>query len=66
MNIRVNGNDKFLQNITTLTELLHSLQLSPDTVVVELNTKIIQPDAYDSTALVEEDQVEIIRFVGGG
>jgi thiamine biosynthesis protein ThiS len=66
MNITVNGNNKSFQGIFTVTDLLNSLQLPPDTVVVELNTTIIQPDSYGSANLAEGDQVEIIRFVGGG
>lgn len=66
MNITVNGNRKSLHDIVTVTDLLNTLELSPDTVVVELNTTIIQPDSYNSAKLAENDQVEIIRFVGGG
>ncbi len=66
MNITLNGNTKSFQEISTISDLLHSLELSPGTVVVELNTTIIQPDFYSSTTLAESDQVEIIRFVGGG
>lgn len=66
MNLTVNGNSKPFQDIFTVTDLLKSLQLPPETVVVELNTTIIQPDRYDSAKLAEDDRVEIIRFVGGG
>lgn len=66
MNIIVNGNSKSFQDLFTVTDLLKSLQLPPETVVVELNTTITQPDSYDSTELAEDDRVEIIRFVGGG
>jgi sulfur carrier protein len=66
MNITVNGSNRSFQEISTVTDLLKSLQLPPDSVVVELNTTIIQPDSYDSTELADSDRVEIIRFVGGG
>ncbi|HIQ36964.1 MAG TPA: sulfur carrier protein ThiS [Desulfocapsa sulfexigens] len=66
MNLTVNGNIKSFQDISTVTDLLKTLQLPPETVVVELNTIIIPPDAYNSAKLAESDQVEIIRFVGGG
>ena len=66
MNITLNGQAKTLKNIATLSELLKDLSLKPDTVVIELNTEIIQPDAYDAQTLNEADSVEIIRFVGGG
>ena len=66
MNITLNGQAKTLKDIATLSELLKDLSLKPDTVVIELNTEIIQPDAYDTQILNEADGVEIIRFVGGG
>ncbi|HID70538.1 MAG TPA: sulfur carrier protein ThiS [Desulfobacterales bacterium] len=66
MNITLNGNNKSLQKKSSVLDLLKDLQLTPETVVVELNTTIIQPDSYDSTDIGEGDQVEIIRFVGGG
>ncbi len=66
MNITLNGNNKTLKEKSSVLDLLTGLQLTPETVVVELNTKIIQPDSYDSTDIEKGDQVEIIRFVGGG
>jgi len=66
MNITLNGQTKTLKSIATLSELLKDLSLKPDTVVIELNTEIIQPDAYNAQTLNEADSVEIIRFVGGG
>lgn len=66
MNITVNGTNKTFQDLRTVQDLLQTLKLQPETVVVELNATIIQPDSYDSTNLAVDDQVEIIRFVGGG
>ncbi len=66
MNITLNGNNKSIQEISSVLDLLKSLELSPETVVVELNTTIIQPDSYNATTLADRDRVEIIRFVGGG
>ncbi len=66
MNITLNGQEKTLDDTATLTELLRDLSLKPETVVIELNTEIIQPDAYNEQKLKEADSVEIIRFVGGG
>jgi len=66
MNITLNGKDKSLHKAIRVTDLLTSLELAPETVVVEVNTTILQPDSYQSAILAEGDQVEIIRFVGGG
>jgi thiamine biosynthesis protein ThiS len=66
MNLTVNGNSKSFPDISTVRDLLKNLQLPPESVVVELNKTIIQPDSYGSTKLAKSDMVEIIRFVGGG
>jgi len=66
MNITLNGEGKTLDSDVSLLELLKDLSLKPETVVIELNTEIIQPDAYSGQKLSEADSVEIIRFVGGG
>jgi len=66
MNITLNGNTKTCDNISSVAELLSDLTLNPETVVIELNTKIIPQDEYNEQKLNDADRVEIIRFVGGG
>ena len=66
MHIILNGEHKEFESTITVNELLSSLNLVPDTVVVELNSEILQPESYTATKLADNDQVEIIRFVGGG
>jgi len=66
MNIILNGEEKALDSSVSLLDLLKDLSLKPETVVIELNTEIIQPEAYSEQKLNEADSVEIIRFVGGG
>jgi sulfur carrier protein len=66
MNITVNGNSKSIQGIATIADLIDNLKLPATSIVVELNTSIIHPDSYAATELTDGDQVEIIRFVGGG
>lgn len=66
MNITLNGSEKKLKDIASISSLLKDLSLNPKTVVVELNNEIIQPGSYDEQTLTENDSVEIIRFVGGG
>lgn len=66
MNIILNGNDKSYPKLASVKDLLTRLKLTPETVVVELNTSIIQPASYEATPIAEGDRVEIIQFVGGG
>ncbi len=50
----------------SLASMLDSLNLPADSVVAEINMKIIDRDQYETTRLSDGDQVELIRFVGGG
>lgn len=66
MQIQLNGNPSSIAVDSSVSTLLRDLNLPPTSVVVELNRIILQPDSYASTTLRDNDQVEIIRFVGGG
>jgi len=66
MQILCNGRQHDIDGGTTLGTLLEDLNLFPDTVVAEINKKIIDRDQYEALILSEGDQVELIRFVGGG
>lgn len=50
----------------TLNDLVISLDLNPQTLVAELNGKIIDHTDFASHHLRENDRIELIRFVGGG
>lgn len=65
MNIRCNGEERSVPVGTTINRLLEYLEISQDTVVVELDRVILKKDQYDSV-LDGGAVVEIIRFVGGG
>ena len=66
MQIQLNGSPKTIPESMTVTTLLQELAVPVASVVVELNTTIIQPDCYATVSLQDNDQVELIRFVGGG
>ncbi|MCW7754962.1 sulfur carrier protein ThiS [Desulfobotulus sp. H1] len=66
MQIIVNGREEMMEKKTDILALLQSKKLKPDTVVVELNGLIIEKKRFSETFLNSRDQVEILRFVGGG
>ncbi len=66
MQILCNGQQREISGDDSLSALLDSLALPADSVVAEINTIIIDRDQYETTLLVDGDQVELIRFVGGG
>jgi len=66
MRIRVNGSDKDVDEAIPLLRLLDELGLKRQSTVVEHNGAILDRSSYDSTVLAEGDQLELVRFVGGG
>jgi sulfur carrier protein len=66
MKIICNGKEQEVAAGCTLLQLLGSLKLDPDTVVVECDKKIISRDEYEAMMLVAGQNLELIRFVGGG
>ncbi|MDH4028050.1 MAG: sulfur carrier protein ThiS [Nitrospirota bacterium] len=66
MKLMINGNETVLQGDLTVTGLLQSLQIEPARVAVEVNMTIVKRCDFQSHALKDGDNVEIVNFVGGG
>ncbi len=66
MRISVNGKQQIVEEGTTVRELLNRMRVDSRKVAVEVNLEIVAKSAYDRTQLEEEDQVEIVHFIGGG
>ena len=62
----INGEEKILQQPSTLTSLLTQLGYRPQLVAVELNGSIIKQADFSATAITDADKLEIVSFVGGG
>ena len=65
MRIVVNGQEKQVNAGTSVRQLLEQSKLPADKVAVELNRRLLKTERYD-TALSENDEIEIVTFVGGG
>ena len=50
----------------SLTQLLAQLEIDPRQVAIEHNLLIVKRAVYDLTIINEGDEVEIVKFVGGG
>jgi sulfur carrier protein len=66
MRVRVNGQDAELEAGMNLEHLIKFYRLKLDQVVVELNRKVPPKSAYAATFLKDGDEVEIVKFLGGG
>ncbi len=66
MNVRINGIEQFLRGNISIFELVKEKGLNPARIVVEHNYDIIPKEKWADTLLGEEDNIEIVSFVGGG
>ena len=66
MKIRLNGEAHELAGPLSISALLAALGVDPRRVAVEHNLVVVKRTAYDSTAINDGDEIEIVNFVGGG
>ena len=66
MKVRINGKEEMVSGKKNIAELISDKNLLPEHVVVEHNMQIISRDRWSATALNEDDNIEIVSFVGGG
>lgn len=66
MKIRLNGEPHELAGPRTVTTLLGDLGIDARRVAVEHNQIVVKRAAYDTTVIQENDEVEVVNFVGGG
>jgi sulfur carrier protein len=68
MQLTVNGKQQHIEGqVLDLVRLLTELKVQrPDTVAVQVNGQFVGREAYESTFLREDDEVEFLYFMGGG
>ena len=66
MNLTINGDNRIVLNVETLSALVDQFSMKPDRVAIELNREIVPRDQWPQTPLKDGDRLEIVHFVGGG
>ncbi len=66
MTIRLNGEPFEIAGPVSISALLAALSIDPRIVAVEHNVVVVKRQQYDETMVRDGDEVEIVRFVGGG
>tara|TARA_Y100000589_G_C26729614_1_gene457145 strand:+ start:318 stop:527 length:210 start_codon:yes stop_codon:yes gene_type:complete len=69
MKIKVNGEEKFINNLNkeySLFDTLNSLGYTNNTIIVELNNLIINNASWHEKNVKDGDKLEIVSIVGGG
>ena len=66
MEIILNGDNQQIENQSTILLLLNSLKINKEHAALMINGNIIPSCNWNSYLLKENDEVEIMVFVGGG
>ncbi len=66
MNLTINGESRTFEAELTVADLLESLDIRPDGMAAVHNGAIVRRPQFESTALADGDELEIVRMVGGG
>ena len=66
IHVRLNGKNREIGLGLSVKELIKSLDLNPQLIVVELNREIISKDSLSEIQVLDGDQLELVHFVGGG
>ena len=66
MEIILNGDKQQIDSQSTIILLLNSLKINKEHAALMINGNIIPSSNWDSHLLKENDEVEIMVFVGGG
>jgi sulfur carrier protein len=64
--IKLNGKTTKIDQSSNIVSLTEKLKLKSEQIVIELNKKIISPHEWEKIFLKENDELEVITFVGGG
>jgi sulfur carrier protein len=66
MTLTVNGSPLEVDDAMTIRGLVERLELTGGPVAVERNGQVVPRAKHAETQLCDQDQIEIVHFVGGG
>ena len=64
--IKVNGKKVIFNKNGTIEILIKKLKIPLNKVAIELNKKILNKNKINKTKLNNNDNIEIVHFIGGG
>ncbi|MBY8909940.1 sulfur carrier protein ThiS [Salinicoccus roseus] len=66
MECRINGDSFAFEYEMSIHEVLESLELDHDRIIVEHNNVLIKKKDFKEYIVKEADRLELLEFVGGG
>ena len=66
MRVHINGEERVLEPVANVAELVAALGLETRKVAVERNHEIVPRGLHAATPVHDGDRFEIVTFIGGG
>ncbi len=66
MRVHINGEERVLEPVANVAELVAALGLETRKVAVERNLEIVPRSLHAATPVFDGDRFEIVTFIGGG
>lgn len=66
MRLHINGEERDIPGVATVSELAVHLALPAFGSAIELNGQVVRRSDQAATPLKEGDRLEVVRLVGGG
>jgi thiamine biosynthesis protein ThiS len=64
--LTINGDKREIKESQNLADLVKELDIQAPNFAIALNQQVVPRSKYDSTAIKDNDKVEIVHAVGGG
>ena len=66
MKLIINGENKQVNNNSTLQQIIKELQIEDKVMACAVNMEIVKKENWGSFIPKENDKIELLQFVGGG
>ncbi|MDP6443033.1 MAG: sulfur carrier protein ThiS [Pirellulaceae bacterium] len=66
MQVHLNGQSESIEEAESLADLLARLNLADAPIAVEVNMELIPREDHAQHILRDGDELEVVKFVGGG
>ena len=66
LELTINGEKRKINESQNLADLVKELDIQAPNFAMALNQQVVPRSKYESTAIKENDQIEIVHAVGGG
>jgi len=66
MELIINGEQRKVQDSSSLQEIITELQIEDKVMACAVNMEIVKKEAWNTFIPKENDKIELLQFVGGG